>query len=430
MNWRKYVISMLLSLSGSNILKYLSEIKSLESLSTDDLKKYQRNRISHLLNHAYHHSPYYRQVFSRLGIVTNGCKVNLDKFNTIPPLTKSVIRKAGSKLYSNDHFLRGSYANTSGGSTGEPVQIIQDKHYYEWNVANKLFYAQKVGKTIGEKEVKLWGSERDILEGSIGIKEKLSNWLYNRKLLNSFMMTEEDLYRYVRCFNRFKPKHVWSYVDSIFQLAKFVEQNSLSVHSPNSIIVTAGVLSEDIREFVERVFNSKVYNQYGSREVGDIAAETQGLEGLQSFMWSHYLEVVNGELLVTCLTNFSMPLIRYQIGDYAQFIDSNKKVLANIKGRITNSFKLKDGTIVHGEYFTHLFYFKPWVKRFKVIQRDYDDILCNVELSSNPIESDIQDIVINIKKVMGDSCKVEFVYVDEIIATSSGKYLYTESYIK
>lgn len=430
MNWRKPVIEALLRVTGSSIPKYLEEIRRYDALPVDQLQKIQKNKLQSLLESAYRTVPYYRILLHRVNAVDTNGNVLLSNFTKIPPLTKDRIRKLGELLYSQNHTTRQNYFNTSGGSTGEPIKILQDQQYKEWNIANKLFYAEKVGKQLGEKEIKFWGSEKDILDGSIGLKEQLYNWLYNRKLLNAFLMTEDDMFEYVREWNEFKPKHIWVYVDSIFQFARFIKKHNLTIHSPSSVVVTAGVLTEEVRTFVQDTLHTTVYNQYGSREVGDMAAERPDNDGLFSFMWSHYLEVVDGELLVTCLTNYSMPLIRYKIGDTVNFADREERVLKNITGRVTDHFKRKDGTVVHGEYFTHVFYFKPWVKRFKVVQEEYDRIVCQVELASEPKTQDIDKIIADMKVVMGKSCEIVFEYVEEIKPSLSGKYLYTESRLR
>jgi phenylacetate-CoA ligase len=61
-----------------------------------------------------------------------------------------------------------------------------------------------------------------------------------------------------------------------------------------------------------------------------------------------------------------MPLILFKIGDRGVLCDDGLvKRLARVSGRVTDHFVLSDGSLVHGEYFTHLFYFRDWVKRFQ-----------------------------------------------------------------
>ncbi|KCZ71731.1 coenzyme F390 synthetase [Candidatus Methanoperedens nitroreducens] len=445
MNWRKPIIIGLLKLTGSEIPKTLEFIKSIEYKNKEEIKAIQRERLKTLLLHAYRNVPYYNRVLSESGVVIDG-KINLDNFSKIPILTKDIIRKNFEELKSKDLNKRKWYFNTSGGSTGVPVKFIQDKEYLAKLMATKVYFPLVNGKNIGEKEIHLWGSERDILKGSTGYKAKFYNWLINRVLLNSFLMSEEKMENYVKIWNDFKPVYVWAYVDSIYEFSKFIDRNNFNIWSPRSIIVTSGTLHKDVRGFVEDVFKTKVINQYGSREVGDIAVECINQEGLHIFEYSQYLEVLNndlepvnieeaGKIYVTNLDNYSMPLIRYDIGDMG--IVSTKicscgrgfSMLSEITGRVSDHFKRKDGTLVHGGYFRGLFYFKNWVNKFQIIQVDYNFIRIYIVLYGEKDENDLKDIENKIKAVMGESCKVEFNFVNEIKPSDSGKFLFTRSLI-
>ncbi len=141
----------------------------------------------------------------------------------------------------------------------------------------------------------------------------------------------------------------------------------------------------------------------------------------------------NGRIIVTNLANFSMPLIRYEIGDVGAMsgitcaCGRGSKMLKTVTGRTTDHFRKKDGTIIHGEYFTHLFYFKDWVKKFQVVQKDYDLIEIKIVLDGEKEEKDITQIKKDIGVIMGNDCKIKFSYVDAVEESASGKYRYTMS---
>ncbi len=423
--------------------KYYKELLFLEKQPREYIEKYKKDELEKILIYAYHNVPYYTKILEPL--FKNG-KINLQNFNKIPLLTKDILRREYDNLISKDYPKDKTYVETSGGSTGEPIKILHDRDFWNKNMAIKLYYNKILGKEFGDKELKLWGSERDILNGSIGIKSKIDNFLYNRILLNSFNMSPERMKIYVKQWNSFKPKSVWSYVDSINEFAKYVEKNNIKIYSPSFVLVTAGTLYEHVREYVERVLDTKVFNQYGSREVGDMACECPSQEGLHLMEFSHFVEILDkkgnsvnpgqmGEVVVTLLTNYSMPLIRYRIGDTAILSKKDPKcgltykLLSKVTGRVTDNFVKKDGTIVHGEYFTHLFYHKYWVKKFQVVQKDYNLIECKVVLQDKPVDQEIKSMKRDIQKIMGKNCIVKFKFLDKIPVLKSGKYLYTISEI-
>jgi len=445
MNWRKPLIFGLLHVTGSKIPQYLKEIEELQYKPQDEIRGYQEEKLEKLLLHAYTNVPYYHRILPEVEVIKNG-EVDLENFDKIPILTKEIIRKEGETLYSKDYKSRKSYENTSGGSTGEPVKFIQNKEYDEWNIATKIYFKTFANQEVGDKELRLWGSERDILEGKEKLSIRLRNWLYNRKELNSFRMSEKDMFEFVKKWNKFKPRWIEAYVQSVYEFGKFIKENNLNIHSPKGVLTSAGTLYPEMKDLIEEVFKCEVFNRYGSREVGGIACNCGKYEELHVAIWHGYIEILDtnrnliqsgeiGKIYVTTLNNFSMPLIRYDIGDIG--VRSEKEqcscgrgmpLIKKVEGREISVFKTKEGKIVPGEFFIHFIgvvFNKGFISKFQVIQEDYDLIKIKVVIRDKiGFDNGKNEIINSIKKVMGQDCKVEFEFVDEIEPTKSGKYLY------
>ncbi len=449
MNWRKSVLWGLLRLSGSQVPDRYARILDLAegANSIAQCQASQHEQLARLLQHACKNVPYYQKIFSLDELVSPDGRVDIDAFQRLPLLGKVEMRRDFAALQSVDTANRHRFENSSGGSTGEPVRFIQDNAYRDGDIAATLFLFHQAGKEIGEAELKLWGSERDIELGSLGWRQSIENWLYNRTLVNSFRLTEAGMFNLVSRWNAKCPVVVWTYVDSIFEFARFIEQKKIKLTPPKVIITTAGTLDQTVKDFLEKIFQTRVLNQYGSREVGVLACEEPGggalkSGGLRLFEWKHYVEIVDddgapclagqeGNIIVTCLENYSMPLIRFAIGDRGVMIeDGGQTRLAKVTGRITDHFVSQDGSLIHGEYFTHLFYFKPWVRRFQVVQKSYHEVICFVVPESEPPSSDLAMIKGKIQHVMGQECQVHFEMVDTIEPSKSGKYLYTRCDVK
>ena len=143
-------------------------------------------------------------------------------------------------------------------------------------------------------------------------------------------------------------------------------------------------------------------------------------------------------MVVTTLHNYSMPLIRYEIGDMAVLGPKSCKcksllpTLKNITGRITDHFKLKNGTVVPAEFFIHLIGVvcnTGKINKFQVIQKDFEHIKILAVLNENLSISDRKNIEDKLKVVMGKDCKISWEFVDDIPKTKSGKYIYTKSLV-
>jgi len=437
-NWRKPVILTLLYLTGSKIPSILKEIQKIDNSSKKEIEEYQKQKLEKILLQAWENVPYYTKVLTKAKVVVDG-KINLENFDKIPILTKDIIRKEGKNLYSKDHKQRKSYENTSGGSTGEPVRFIQDKEYEDWNTATKIYFLQKLGKNLGESEIKFWGSDRDIIKGNLTLKDRITNFLYNRKFFNCYNFQEKQMLDLVKLNNEFKPTSYWAYVDGIYEFSKYCLENNIFLHKPKFIVATIGPLYEKNRSTIERAFGCKVYNQYGSREMGVIAIENKVNE-LNTFFWRQCIELtgVSNEktMLLTSLdNNYSMPLIRYEIGDVANlgnnfFTFGKTKSYLNIGlviGRTLGFFKMKNGGLKHSHFIVQQLFFKSWIKKFQVIQKDYDLILIKIVGSKN---KEMKEVENKIKILMGPNCKIKWEIVKEINPTKSGKYLYTVCEVK
>ncbi len=442
MNWRRPIIHLLLRASGSRIPDCLKAIARYESMSRDEVAVMQRELLAGVLQHAHGHVPYYRRMLADHGVVTPDA-VNLEAFERLPLLTKAVIRREGEAMHADDAAVRKSYENTSGGSTGEPVTFLQDRHYDDWNVATKLYFNEVLGKREGEPEVKLWGSDRDILEGNLTWKDRLINRLYNRRFFNSYRLGEPELRDLVALNNRFRPKAYWAYMESALELARYIRRTGAAFHSPAFVISTIGPLTSETRDAIEDGMGCKAYNQYGSREVGAIACQCRRQEDMHLFPWWNLVEVLDeegrpvwdreGRIVVTTLRNKSMPLIRYEIGDVGIATrrvcpcGRSTTALRSVLGRTLGYFKLGDGTLVHSHFIVQALFFREWIKRFQVVQKDFDHVEIRVEKSdaAEVPAADIEDIRQKTRVLMGSQCRVDVVFADSIRRSPSGKYLYT-----
>lgn len=415
---------------------------------TNTIDLFQKKKLKQLITHAKMHSPYYKIFFS--DIDTSGDDPDLSGFNKMAPLTKEIIRANLKNIYSDDYTSRQWYFNSSGGSTGEPLRFIQDITYTKWgNAMHRFYYTHFLG--IDEpfcSKIILWGATRDLFEGRRDFKSKCIDWMHNSVFLNSFLMTEPDMAGYVKTINAYKPVLLRGYAGSLYELSKYIQRKGIPIHSPDIIVSAAETLHTNMREEIESVFGRKVYDFYGSREIGTLAGECKN-GNYHTLFWNIFEVLDNnnnpvnvgeeGRVVVTNLFNYSMPLIRYEIGDTAirgpdtcgcgQLLPTLKK----ITGRITDHFKLKNGTHVPAEFFIHLLGVecnKGEIKKFQVIQEDYNKIRIAVVINNKIPDDYTQDIDEKIRVVMGPECEITWNFVDDIPKTKTGKYLFTKSEIR
>jgi phenylacetate-CoA ligase len=302
-----------------------------------------------------------------------------------------------------------------------------------------------LGYEVGQPIVRLWGSERDLEQGTRSPKARFFNWLTATSWLNAFRMSPERMQDFVATLNRIRPRLIVAYAQAAYELARYVERSGLCLVPQPAIVTSAGTLYPFMRETIARVFGGQVYNLYGSREVSDIACEAPGVDGLWVPPWGNWVEIVDdygnplpageeGNIVVTCLTNYAMPLLRYRIGDRGALLPGSAgdgaghQVLRHVSGRNVDVFRTRDQTMIDGEYFTHLMYFRPWVERFQVVQKSHEELVFRVvRVNGEPPAADLAEITAKSRLVMGPACQVRFEFLRDLPAHPSGKFRYTIS---
>ncbi|HET8814085.1 MAG TPA: hypothetical protein VFM51_03935 [Solirubrobacterales bacterium] len=424
------------SATGSSLPKHYREF-----LRQDRNRSYPPagQLLAATLEHAVTTVPHYRGVAA-------ATEIRADPFAALaqfPILTRDAVRAGWRQMLSEVGDREKWVENTSGGSTGEPVPLRQDPEHLALTVAIRQVYSTWAGGSLGEPELYIWGSAPD-LEATVAPRNRIGNRLLRRRLLNAFLLTDETIEAILIRLREGPPHLVVAYAQAGYEVARYASRKGIEVPPQRGTISTAGTLHSFMRDQLEESFGCAVLNRYGSRETGDMAGECEHQSGLHVLPWTCHIEVLGpggepvgpgeeGEIAVTGFTNRAMPLIRYLIGDRARLPEREvacpcgrrTQMLAEVTGRSVDTFLGPDGRMVDGEYFTHLMYFRPWLRQFQVVQRSPDDVLFRVSLEDEVPAADREEIVARTRRVMGDGCAVEFEQVELIEPSPSGKLRYT-----
>lgn len=422
--------------SGSELGSYYREFRR-----QDRARSYPApgELLARTLAHAVATVPHYRGVVSPR-------EIKADPFAALarfPLLGRDTVRASWQQMLSEQGDRADWIENTSGGSTGEPVKLLQDPDHLAWTVAAREVYSTWAGGGLGEPELYIWGSEKD-LEGNTSLRNRVGNLLLRRTLLNAFLLTEETIEAILGRLRDGPPNLVIAYAQAGYEVARYAARNGIEVPPQRGVIATAGTLYDFMREQLEETFGCPVLNRYGSRETGDMAGECEQRTGLHVLPWNCHVEVLGpgggpvgpgeeGEIAVTGFTNRAMPLIRYLIGDRARLPERaiecpcgrRTQMLAEVTGRSVDTFLGPDGQMVDGEYFTHLMYFRPWLRQFQVVQRSPTEVVYRIACEAAMPNADREEIVAKTRAVLGDACAIAFEQVETIEPSASGKLRYT-----
>lgn len=423
-------------LVGRNTMKFLGELEKSQWLSLPEIKELQLRNLKNLLKHAYVNVPYYKRNFDEIGIKVDDIK-SLYDIVKLPLLSRENIRNNLENLIARN-WRKKLFLYNTGGSTGHPLIFYKDKQRAGYDMSAKIRARRWWDIDLGDKEVLLWGSPIELSK-----QDKLKTFrdrLMNVLLLPAFDLTPESILRYLQILKEYKPKFIYGYATVLYRLSRFAKEQKIDMKGLNlkAVISTAEVLHEHYRELIREVFNCPVVNEYGARDGGLIAYECpQGemhltddciLVEILDANNQPAKEGENGDIVITHLESYGMPLIRYKIGDRGSLL--NKKcscgrglsLIKMIEGRNNDFVVTKDGRLIHCLFFIYIIREIPGVAQFRIIQKSFDELQIQIVKEPNFDTSAIKIIEEKIKKITGERIKIEFEFKEEIPLEKSGKY--------
>lgn len=407
--------------------------------SYSEQKKDQEIQLKHMISFAYKNVPYYHKLFDELKLTPSNIR-RIKDLEKLPILTKDVIKKNWEDLNPINLNDMKYYIQSTGGSTGSPLQYRLSKFdrfflgailYRGWGYG---------GYELGDKMVFLAGTSLDVGSKPFIVK-KAHEIARNLKKLSAFDMDNNEMKKYVNTINSFKPKFIRGYASSIDFFAKFIEENNVQIRSPSATFTTAEKLYPKMRQRIGDAFDCEVYDGYGLNDGGVSAYECKEHNGLHIDTERSIMEITSdngeqvncgkGKILATTLQNYAMPLIRYETGDIGHLIDDvcscgrGSKMLKEVIGRDKELLLTPTGKYVHGAAFyndmIHEFKNANEIIECQIIQRKKESIIFNMICKDNFDTTQLENIR-EIVKRRSDGWDVEFRFVDEIERTKAGKY--------
>ncbi len=406
-------------------------------LPAQKLLELRRQKLSSLLQDAVRNVPYYHKVY---GGRFDELKTNPD-LTQFPILTKDVLAGEYQNLKHKDLLHRHAFENSTSGSTGRRTSFIQDAHYSAAANACAWRSCGWVGVKPTDPQAVLWGAAFDKRQGS-RLWERVKKFIIPLEFCCSYDLSEEKLDSLANALIVQKVKCLTSYPSPLVEFADFVRRKGVKFPHLKAVISSAEQLFPHQRELFETVFQCPVFNRYGSREFGTIAHECEAHDGLHVAAEHVEVEILDsnlnpceplqtGDLYITCLDNFSMPLIRYQIGDAASWAENRDSCpcgrslprLAAIDGRSFDVIHTAAGCSISGTFWTLLTrHVSADIAAFQVRQRSLShiDLLLQTESGKELGEEEKRQLLEQIKDKAPDM-DVNLVYVDQIPLTKAGK---------
>lgn len=437
---------MLLKRDGmGGLLAHLNFLNESQYRDRDALEEYRSEKLKKICIHAYENTAFYKKRFDEAGF-NPYTQSDKDAFKRIPLLTKNDIRDHLQEMLARNIDKSALHFSETGGTTGVKMTFYRDNACMPLKDAALYRYDIWAGWQPGERFGVVWPAQQDYL-GHWTWKSRLRNSLYKREIVfPAAILTDELISGFLQKILRHPPSIIRAFTSPIMEVADYIFRHDIKIKGIRGIVTTGEPLYAHQRAAIEKAFQCSVFNSYRTREAGPIAQECEMHDGLHINAESLYVETVQdsgpgdndaGEVVITDLLNYGMPLIRYRMGDIGKISEKTCScgrglpLLEGLAGRTGDMLLAPDGRkITSGSMVLYLVDQAPGnVGQVQIIQDAPDHLL--IRMTKEP---PVTDTIIAYQKqtvvrLFGTMMRADFEFVDHIHREPSGKYMFTKNLI-
>lgn len=427
----------------SNLFRQLKQLEKSQYRDRDTILRYQFQKIKNLLIHAYNNTDFYKLRFDEAGFNPYEFK-DLADIKKIPILTKEQIRDNLASLTAKNYKQSDLHSSETGGTTGAKMKFYRDNASLSPKEAALYRFEKWTGWDFGERMGLVWPATEDYV-GHYTLKARVKNELSGRQVVfPAAIMDEKSLANYVCELQRKRPTMIRAFTTPMYELAKYIKNQDISINL-KGIITTGEPLFDHQRKTIRSAFECSVFDSYRSREAGPIAQECEKHDGMHINAENLYVEIAQletkipvndeiGDIIITDMWNYGMPMIRYKMGDMGTLSDGmcscgrGLPILKNIAGRTADIFYTPGKKCVAAV--TLVLYLVDeapgLLGQVQVIQDKLDHLTIRMTKDPPPTEQIKRYQKKTVRRLFGNTMKVSFEEVDEIPREKSGKYRFTK----
>ena len=419
------------------VLSLLYQFERTQWWTPDQLIEHQLDQLHVLLRHAYGTAPFYRERLAEIAALPRE-DLTLDRLRVLPLLTKDDLRTHSDSLQTQALPERHGPVHElfTSGSTGSPVRVVATQVTEAFHAAISLRRLFWHGRDLSAKAARISALKPgDSMPPDGG---RANGWAPAYPTgplvtLNVLSTVAEQ----VAWLIRERSAYLMTLPTVLAEILRYCEARGERLDFITGVGTVTEMPPPGLREDCDRVLGLPLVDTYSANEVGNIA--------VQCPVYAHYhvqvedvlVEILDesgkpcapgepGRVVVTDLHNFAMPIIRYDIGDFAEPGEPcpcgrGLPVLNRVVGRARNMLTLPTGDRIWPMVGMALRLDVP-VQNFQIVQKDLESLEVRI-VSAQPLNEVQEDGVrASLHEWIGTPFRIYFSYVDEIPRGPGGKY--------
>jgi phenylacetate-CoA ligase len=411
--------------------RMISELRSHETMSEDDIDALQAVSLHRTLVSGISKLPYYRRIPGRFP-VAQAAEVLRRHF---PIVDKDTLLQNPASLYPRSgRPVWWNSIGKSSGTTGTPISVFRNpksllmenafiRRHWEWGGFRR---GMRCAALRGDMIVPV-----DRARPPFWFRNRYNNQL----LISSRHLTEACVDAIIDELQRFAPKMLQAYPSTAFALAQFLEQRNAHLSIP--VIFTASEpLYSHQRELIEERFGARIMDMFGMAERVAFATECE-FGSMHINPDYSYVELVDadgqptrdvGYVVGTTFHNLAMPLVRYKLSDRTRWISGKCRcsrpfpMIEPVTGKLEDSIFGSNGAFVSPSVLTFAFKGLRNIRKSQVAQVAPERWEIRLVPTREFGVDDRQKLIDNVRKLVDPGVNVKVVIRDEIPCTASGKF--------
>jgi amino acid adenylation domain-containing protein len=326
--------------------------------------QYQERYFRKLVRYVWHRSAFYREYYTSHGVKEKNLSEifiadlpllpkktfidNFDRAVTDPRLRKKRLEQwlAGHRI-ADDAFCLDTIVIHGSGTSGDMGIFAYDRG--AWAIADAsaaTHLPQPENYPNGKTKVAFYVATNGHI-ATVAVANSMPRNIYDTlicPLLNNVERTAREL-------SDFQPHRLVGYSSSVASLAELALNGSLCIR-PQRVFVSGDKLTPSMEQRIRAAWDAPVYNFYSASESKFIAIKTPKREEMRVLDDLNIVEVLDeqdqpvgpgkeGRVVLTNLYNYTLPILRYELGDYVvkgpEPRDAPYSTLLDIRGRVNDA---------------------------------------------------------------------------------------------
>jgi len=429
---------------GMATLSFLYQLERAEWWTAEALRDRQRQQLVQLVHFASAHVPFYRDRLAGLSDLQG--EAFWDAWQALPVLTRQDVQAAGDMLVASGipEGHGGTAEVFTSGSTGRPIRAlrtelwqilwsavtVRDHLWHRRDLSGKLAVIRdsKAGKALppeGER-FERWGfSTGEIFATGPSVS------------LNITTPVEQQL----DWLQREAPDYFLTHPTMLAALLRHSAERGVKPRRLKQVLTLSEALQPGLRELCQEVWGVPVADAYSTREAGYLALQCPDVAHYHVQSETVLVEILDetgtpcapggiGRVIVTPLHNLAMPLIRYDIGDYAEAggpcrCGRGLPVICKILGRRQNMLHLADGSerwpLLSSDDIGKFLALAP-IRRYQFAQTHHDRIEVRLQTVRLLTGEEERGIVAWAQAKFGATFTIDLAFPANLAITEAGKF--------